>query len=93
MGTRKNLHAGAVLTSTHNLCFEQKNEKYQNFYRKTLFLVVKFSMYLKWRDFVMTRKKTKQKKRSEQPQDVESDERKIHLFPHKHNKISPGILN
>ena len=24
----------AVLTSTHNLCFEQKYEKYQNFYLK-----------------------------------------------------------
>ena len=27
--------AEAVLTSTHNLCFEQKFEKYQNFYLKT----------------------------------------------------------
>ena len=25
----------AVLTSTYNLCFEQKYEKYQNFYLKT----------------------------------------------------------
>ena len=25
----------AVLTSTHNLCFEQKYEKYQQFYLKT----------------------------------------------------------
>ena len=24
----------AVLTSTHNVCFEQKYEKYQNFYLK-----------------------------------------------------------
>ena len=32
--------------STHNLCFEQKYEKYQNFYLKILqFLVVKFSIY------------------------------------------------
>ena len=31
MGTRKNRLAEAVLTSTHNLCFEQKCEKYQNF--------------------------------------------------------------
>ena len=31
----------------HNLCFEQKYEKYQNFYLKTFrFLVVKFSRYL-----------------------------------------------
>ena len=31
MGTRYNRHGEAVLTSTHNLCFEQKYEKYQNF--------------------------------------------------------------
>ena len=36
-----------VLTSTHNLCFEQKYEKYQNFYLKIfILLVVKFSIYL-----------------------------------------------
>ena len=35
--------------STHNLCFEQKYEKYQN----SLFLVVKFSVYLNKRIFVM----------------------------------------
>ena len=29
------LFCEAVLTSTHNLCFEQKYEKYQNFYLKT----------------------------------------------------------
>ena len=29
MGTRLNHLAEAVLTSTHNLCFEQKYEKYQ----------------------------------------------------------------
>ena len=34
MGTRYNRLAEAVLTSTHNLCFEQKYEKYQNFYLK-----------------------------------------------------------
>ena len=28
------LFAEAVLTSTHNLCFEQKHEKYSNFYLK-----------------------------------------------------------
>ena len=40
MGTRKNRLGEAVLTSTHNLCFEQKYEKYQNFYLKIfLFLV------------------------------------------------------
>ena len=46
--------AEAVLTSTHNLCFEQKYEKYQNFYLKTFsFLVVKFSIYLNRRVFIM----------------------------------------
>ena len=40
--------------STHNLCFEQKYEKYQNFYRKiSFFLVVKFSVNLNRRVFVM----------------------------------------
>ena len=29
-GTRWNRLGEAVLTSTHNLCFEQKSEKYQN---------------------------------------------------------------
>ena len=34
-----------VLTSTHNLCFEQKYEKYQNFlFENFHFLVVKFSI-------------------------------------------------
>ena len=43
-----------VLTSTHNLCFEQKYEKYQIFlYENFHFLVVKFSMYLNRRVFVM----------------------------------------
>ena len=35
MGTRLNRIAEAVLTSVHNLCFEQKYEKYQNFHLKT----------------------------------------------------------
>ena len=39
--------------STHNLCFEQKHEKYQKFYLKTQFLVVKFSIYLNRHVFVM----------------------------------------
>ena len=48
--------AEAVLTSTHNLCFEQKYEKYQNILSKKLpFLVVKFSVYLNRRVFVMLR--------------------------------------
>ena len=42
MGTRE-----AVLTSTNNLCLEQKHEKYQNFLSENFhFWVVKFSVYL-----------------------------------------------
>ena len=41
--------------STHNLCFEQKYEKYQSFLpEKFRFLVVKFSIYLNRRVFVMS---------------------------------------
>ena len=44
----------AILTSTHNLSFEQKDEKYQNFLSENFhFLVVKFSVYLNRRVFVM----------------------------------------
>ena len=44
----------AVLTSTHNLCFEQKYEKYQSFLSENFqFLEVKFSIYLNRRVFVM----------------------------------------
>ena len=54
MGTRKNRIAEAVLTSTNNLCFEQKYEKYQNFLsEKFPFLIVKFTIYLNRRVFVM----------------------------------------
>ena len=53
-GTRSNRLAEAVLTSTHNLCFEQKYEKYQIFKSENFpFLVVKFSIYLNRRVFVM----------------------------------------
>ena len=46
----------AVLTSTHNLYFEQKYEKYQNFLSENFhFLVVKFSVYLNRHVFVMCR--------------------------------------
>ena len=45
VGTRL---AEAVLTSTHNLCFEQKYEKYHNFLSEHFkFLEEKFSIYLK----------------------------------------------
>ena len=55
MGTRYNRLAEAVLTSTHNLCFEQKYEKYQSFLAEkfSVFLEVKFSIYLNRRVFVM----------------------------------------
>ena len=43
------LFGEAILTSTHNLCFEQKYETSENFH----FLVVKFSIYLNRRVFVM----------------------------------------
>ena len=44
----------AVLTSTHNLCFEQKFEKYQIFLSENFkFLEVKFSVYLNRHVFVM----------------------------------------
>ena len=45
-----------MLTSTHNLYFEQKYEIYQNFLSENFhFLVVKFSvyMYLNRHDFIM----------------------------------------
>ena len=51
----------AVLTSTHNLCFEQKCEKYQFFFflsENFHFLEVKFSIYLNRRVFVMVWKPT-----------------------------------
>ena len=56
MGTRSNRLAEAVLTSAHNLCFEQKYEKYRRFffYLKIFsFLQEKFSKYLIRRVFVM----------------------------------------
>ena len=43
-----------MLTSTHNLYFEQKYEIYQNFLSENFHdLVVKFSVYLNRHDFVM----------------------------------------
>ena len=56
--TKTFLFVEAVLTSTHNLCFEQNPEKYQNFLSKNFhFLVVKFSVYLKRSVFVMLSQK------------------------------------
>ena len=56
VGTRKNRLTDAVLTSTHNLCFEQKYEKISVFYLIFFFqfLEMKFSVYLNRRVFVMT---------------------------------------
>ena len=54
MGTRYNRLGEAVLTITHNLCFEQKYEKYQSFLCENFqFLEMKFSIYLYRRVFVM----------------------------------------
>ena len=54
MGTRLNRLRGGVLTSTLNLCFEQKYEKYQNFLSENFQLLeMKFSIYLNRRVFVM----------------------------------------
>ena len=45
-----------VLTSTHNLCFEQKCENYQNFLSENFrFCVIKFSVCLNRLVFVMVR--------------------------------------
>ena len=49
----QNMDCGYSLELPRNPCFEQKYEKYQNFYLKTQFLVVKFSIYLNRRVFVM----------------------------------------
>ena len=49
-----NCRLSLVLTSTHNLCFEQKYEKYENFLSENFpFLVVKFSTFLNRGVFVM----------------------------------------
>ena len=53
MGTLWNGLCDVVLMSTHNLCFEQKHEKYQIFYLKTQFLVVPVSIYSNRRVFIM----------------------------------------
>ena len=43
---------GAVLTCTHNLCFEQKKEKYQNFFDENFnFYNLKKSLYIAWASF------------------------------------------
>ena len=54
MGTQ-NRFGEVVLRSTHNLCFEQECEKYQNFLSENVpYLVIKFSIYLNRCIFIMT---------------------------------------
>ena len=54
MSIRQNCLVEAVLTSTHNLCLEEKYENYQNYSSESFnFLLVKFSVYLNRRVFVM----------------------------------------
>ena len=50
MGTRENRLGEAVLTSTYNLCFERKYETFHFFF----FFVVKWSVYLNRRVFVIS---------------------------------------
>ena len=46
--------------STHNLCLDQKYEKYQNVLSENFhFLVVKFSIYLNRHVFVMSTERIK----------------------------------
>ena len=54
MGTHLNPLTDAVLTVTHNVCFEPKYENYQNFSSESFrFCVVKYSIYLNRCVFVM----------------------------------------
>ena len=54
MGTRENRLAEAVLTSTYNLYFDEKYDKYQSFLSVNFQLLeVKFSLNLNRRVFVM----------------------------------------
>ena len=54
MGTRQNRLIEAVLTSTHNLYFEQKYEKYQKFLSENFTIWGgKISVYLNRHVFVM----------------------------------------
>ena len=73
----------AVLTSTHNLCFKQKYEKYQNFLSENFhFLVVKFSVYLNRHVFIMKMKGSKEMKSSLQvrfkPRDIMIQSHLVH---------------
>ena len=49
-----NEYPQSMFLSTHNLCFEQKHEKYWNFLSENFhFLVIKFAVYLNRHVFVM----------------------------------------
>ena len=47
MGTRQNRLAEAVLTHTHNLCFEQEYQNYQSFLSDLFFLCKIFNIFEK----------------------------------------------
>ena len=49
MGTRYNRLTEAVLTCTHNLCFEEKYKKFSD--KKLQFLKLKNSLYIAWACF------------------------------------------
>ena len=58
MGTCKNCLGEAVLASTHNLYFEQKYEKLEFLSENFQFWLVKFSIYVNRRIFIMNVKGT-----------------------------------
>ena len=69
------------LTNTHKLCFEQKYEIYQNFSSENFhFWVVKFSIYLNRRVFVMEMKTIYPNKR-ESPHNI------VLISSRKHNYV------
>ena len=73
--------------SIHNLCFEQKYEKISEFLSENFqFLVVKFSVYLNSRVFVMTKKRCFS---------ILSDHIQIQIFQHCHHTtyVSGSVEN
>ena len=53
MGNHQNCLGEAIFTSAYYLCFEQKYEKIEFLCENVQFLVVKFSIYLNRRVFIM----------------------------------------
>ena len=92
MGTRKNRLAKAVLTSTQNLCFEQKYEMYLNFLSENFqFLVVKFSIYLNRHVFVKLRQDHNQEAQaSHSPKEAEIRNKP---WQHKHHVSKQRRMN